>query len=167
MDFKKDFKKYISPFLFVFLLFVPRIQADDPPQYAGEQGEQIVPAIQAAAPWDEGWYTGADGYAKALKAYEKGDKSMAVYVKTAWCPYCRTFEKQVLSDPKVKAYMKDIIKVHLDPESGKRENSIAFQYGVMGFPSFYVHPPQPSGTVRLYTGVTPGQFIDLLKKVLT
>jgi len=55
--------------------------------------------------------------------------------------------------------------VNINPEASKRENGIAFQYGVTGFPSFYVHPPQPSGTVRLYTGVSPEEFITLFKQV--
>jgi thiol:disulfide interchange protein len=91
---------------------------------------------------------------------------MAVYINVTWCPYCRKFEKEVLSDPEVRKAMKDIIKVRVNPEDGQKENAIAFQYGVTGFPSFFVHPPQPSSTVRLYTGVAPAQFVGLLKKIL-
>jgi len=120
----------------------------------------------AGAPWETGWYDGADGYAKALAEYEKTNKPMAVYINVTWCPYCRKFEKDILSNEKVQAFMKDVIKVKLNPESGRREMAIAFQYGVMGYPSFYVHPPQPSGTVRLYTGISPQQFIELFQKVL-
>jgi len=116
--------------------------------------------------WTSGWYSGVDGYARALAEYEKTNRPMAVYVNVTWCPYCRSFEKNVLSAPLVRRFMRDVIKVNLDPEKGERENAIAFQYGVMGFPSFYVHPPQPSGTRRIPTGVSPEQFIEYFKKTL-
>ncbi|OQA55771.1 MAG: Thiol:disulfide interchange protein DsbD [Candidatus Omnitrophica bacterium ADurb.Bin277] len=116
--------------------------------------------------WMSGWYIGAEGYAKAIEEYERTDKAMAVYIDVKWCPYCRLFEKNVLSTPEVREFMNDMIRVRIDPETGTRENSIAFQYGVMGFPSFYVHPPQQGGAVRLYTGIPPGQFIELFKKAL-
>ena len=62
--------------------------------------------------------------------------------------------------------MKDMIKVRVNPEKSERANVIAFQYGVTGFPSFYVHAPKPGGAVRLYTGVTPQQFIEFFKKAI-
>lgn len=121
-----------------------------------------------AGKWDEGWYHGANGYAQALVEYEKTNKPMVVYFNVGWCPYCRIFENNILSHSKVQAFMQDkgILKVHLNPEDGKRENAIAFQYGVMGFPSFYVHLPQPRGTVRFMTGILPEQFVELFEKVL-
>ena len=57
------------------------------------------------------------------------------------------------------------IKVR-DPESGSRENAIAFQYGIRGFPSFFLHPPQPAGAVQFPTGVTPERFVEFFKQVL-
>lgn len=155
-----DLKKCSVFFLLSFLILVPGIVAGDPQPIASES------PVSAAGRWDDGWYSGAEGYAKAIQEYEQTNKPMAIYINVNWCPYCRKFEKEILSNPEVKASMKDVIKVHLNPESGRTENAITFQYGVTGFPSFYVHPPQPSGTVRLYTGVTPQQFVELFKKVL-
>lgn len=153
-----DLRKCVALFLTAVLSAGPVCFAGDP------QPSSAADALLGK--WSEGWYEGADGYEKAVEEYEKTNKPMAVYVNVKWCPYCRKFENEVLADPEVQAFMKDFIKVRLDPEKSDRENSIAFQYGVMGFPSFYVHPPQPSGTIRLFTGVSPQQFIELFKKVL-
>jgi hypothetical protein len=62
--------------------------------------------------------------------------------------------------------LKDKIKVNIDPESGSRENAIAFQYGIRGFPSFFLHPPQPGRPMQLSTGVSPEQFVGFFKQVL-
>lgn len=89
---------------------------------------------------------------------------MVVYMSVGWCPYCRKFEKEVLASPIVQKAMKDMIKVNINPESGNRENILAFQYGIRGFPSFFYHPPQPGGAVQLYTGVSPEQFVEFFKQ---
>lgn len=142
-------------------------QAAEVPPPAPSVTTPAVAVMKSAQPsWSDGWYLGAEGYAQALDEYEKTNKPMAVYVNVTWCPYCRKFEKEILSSPLVQDFLRDKIKVHIDPEKSKQENTLVFQYGVKGFPSFYVHPPQPSGTVRLFTGVTPEQFIETFKKVL-
>jgi thioredoxin-related protein len=126
----------------------------------------VVTPVVAAGQWFDGWYQGADGYAKAVEEYKRTNQSMVVYVSVGWCPYCRKFEKEVLSSPLVRDFLKDKIKVNINPESGQRENAIAAQYGVRGFPSFFLHPPQPARAVQLYTGVTPEDFIQFFKQAL-
>lgn len=153
-------KKGLVFLMAAFLFMGTGIQAQDPWQSEGGQ------VGSSKTNWFDGWYEGAEGYTLAVAEYEKTNKPMVVYVEVGWCPYCRKFEKEVLSDPRVAAFMKDMIKVRVDPEKSERANVIAFQYGVMGFPSFFVHPPQPGGTVRLYTGVSPLQFIDFFKQVI-
>ena len=121
---------------------------------------------QAKGQWSDSWYRGASGYDQAIEEYKRTNKPMVVYISVGWCPYCRRFEKEVLSSPLVQDMLKDKIKVNINPESGSRENAIAFQYGIRGFPSFFLHPPQPAGAVQLYTGVTPEKFIEFFKQVL-
>ena len=62
--------------------------------------------------------------------------------------------------------MKDMIKVTINPETGDRENAIAAKYGVQGFPSFFLHPPQPGRAVQLYTGVMPEEFMAQIQQAL-
>ena len=167
-------RKFIAAFLITFLILGQGCYAENI-QDATEKLDEATAAVSDAAVetpeepevnWSEGWYEGASGYEQALTEYERTNTPMAVYVNVSWCPYCRKFEKEVLSNPKVMDFMKDLIKVRINPETSKHENAITFQYGVTGFPSFYVHPPQPSGTIRLYTGVTPEQFIEFFQKAL-
>jgi len=122
--------------------------------------------VPATGQWSEGWYQGASGYEQAIEEYKRTNKPMVVYLTVGWCPYCRKFEKEVLSSPLVQGMLQDKIKVSINPESGSRENAIAFQYGIRGFPSFFLHPPQPARAVQLYTGVTPEKFVEFFKQVL-
>lgn len=126
----------------------------------------ILPFLfQKAEPskWSEGWYEGAEGYEKAFDEFEKTGKPMAVYMSVGWCPYCRTLEKEILSSPEVREFLKDKIKVNINPESGRAENVLAYRYNVSGFPSFFVHRPGTKKVARLYTGETPQQFIEQFK----
>ena len=116
--------------------------------------------------WYDSWYQGAAGYDQAAEEYEKTNQPMLVYVNVGWCPYCRRFEKNILSSPLVKDFLKDKIKVSINPEDGPRENRIAQRYGVRGYPSVFLHPPKPASAVQLYTGLTPEEFIESFQQFL-
>lgn len=144
-------------------------RAEDPQVSYPSSGPTVAApsaAGNATAKWSDGWYQGAEGYERAVSEYQQTHKAMVVYVSVTWCPYCRRFEKGVLSSPLVQNELRDKIKVMINPESGSRENALAFQYGVRGFPSFFLHPPRPAGAVQLYTGVTPEQFVEFFKQIL-
>ncbi len=130
----------------------------------GAVPSQLVTPAFAPKPgsskWSDGWYEGGGGYAAALDEYKRTDKPMAVYMSVTWCPYCRKFEKEVLSSPVVREFLKDRIKVNVNPEASQEENALAYQYHVTGFPSFYVRSPRSNNVVRLYTGGTPREFIE-------
>jgi thioredoxin-related protein len=138
-------KKFAAIFLLFFLMAGPGGYAQD---------------------WPEGWYRNADGYAMAVEDYQRTNKPMLVYMSVTWCPYCRRLEKGTLSSLEVREYLRDKIKVVIDPESGSRERAIASKYGVRGFPSLYLHPPQPRGAVKLYTQLPPDEFIAQLQQYL-
>lgn len=171
-------QKLMTLFLLSFLLMGPGCYAQDPkvtqvsrapvasPSASMPVATSVVmPAVVSpTGQWSDGWYQGAEGYNKAVEEYKRTNQSMVVYVSVGWCPYCRRFEKEVLSSPQVRDFLKDKIKVNLNPESGRLENGIARQYGVRGFPSFFFHPPQPGHAVQLYTGVTPEEFIEFFKQ---
>lgn len=120
----------------------------------------FVPTKSGSPRWSDGWYAGGEGYAVAFDEYRKTGKPMIVYFNASWCPYCRKFEKEILSSPVVRDFLKDKIMVNINPEASRKENSIAYQYRVTGFPSFYVHPPQSDRVMRLFTGGTPQEFIE-------
>jgi thioredoxin-related protein len=130
---------------------------------------EAVPASTATTftgPWSEGWYQGASGYDEAVTEFKRSNKPMVVYMTTAWCPYCRKFEKGVLSSPLVRDAMKDMIKVTINPETGIREDDLASQYRIRGFPSLFLHAPGSSTVMRLATGVDPETFVEFFKEAL-
>jgi thiol:disulfide interchange protein len=162
-----NFKKLTTLFLLSLLLTGPEGYAQDShPAQVPLQASVATPAAPPAMDlWSAGWYQGAIGYDHAAEEYKQTNKPMIVYISVGWCPYCRRFEKEVLSSPLVQNVMRDMIKVNINPESGSRENAIAFQYGARGFPSFFLHPPQPAGAVQFSTGVTPERFIEFFRQV--
>ena len=170
-------KRLITLFLLSFLSMGPGCYAQDSKATEVPNASTALTAtstpvvppvvVHIGGLWSDGWYLGAAGYDRAVEKYKQTNQSMVVYVNVAWCPYCRRFEKEVLSSPLVQDFLKDKIKVNINPESGALENRIASQYGVRGFPSFFLHPPQPARAVRLYTGVTPEDFIEFFKQALS
>lgn len=155
----------MAVFLFFFLMAGQGCYAQD-----AKTQEPVHPVSSSANPgqvrWSADWYQNADGYAKAVEEYERTNKPLFVYMSVTWCPYCRRFEKEVLSSPEVREFLRDKIKVMINPEFASRENVIARKYGVQGFPSLYLHPPHPGRAVQLYTGVTPEDFIEQVQQVL-
>ena len=167
-------KRIILLFALALLLTGPRGYAEDPDSNPSSTALAVSPVdpaggttpitAQSSGQWSDGWYRGASGYDKAVEAYKQTNKPMLVYMSVGWCPYCRQFEKGVLSSPAVRDFLKDKIKVFIDPESGKRENELAFQYGLRGFPSLFLHPPQPGQPLQCPTRVTPEEFISLFQQ---
>jgi len=159
-------KRIVFLFLLSSLLMGSWCYGEDSRGFYGPSSVLVPARAPTVGLWSEGWYQGASGYEQAIEEYKRTNKPMVVYMSVGWCPYCRKFEKEVLSSPLVRDMLKGKIKVNINPESGRRENAIAFQYGIRGFPSFFLHPPQPGSAVQLYTGVTPEQFIEFFKQVL-
>jgi thiol:disulfide interchange protein len=156
-------KKMIALFHLCFLILGPGCYAEDPGSFQAPS----VPA-KAASPavglWLDGWYQGASGFDEALEEYRRTNRPMLVYMTAAWCPYCRKFEKGVLASPEVRDFLKDKIKVAINPDDGPRENELAFQYGIRGFPSLFLHPPQPARALQFPTSVTPEEFVELFRQ---
>lgn len=171
-----NFQKLVTFFLLSFLLVGPGGYAQDnkATQAPGASATPPAASTTAASPavvhipgqWSDGWYQGAEGYAQAVQEYKKTQKPMVVYISVGWCPYCRKFEKGVLSSPLVMKFMRDKIKVNLNPESGPKENEIVMQYGIRGFPFLFLLPPPPGRAMQLYTSVTPEDFIEFFNEAL-
>ena len=118
-----------------------------------------------ASDWTGDWLKEANGYGRAMDAYVgSSDKAMAVYIYVGWCPYCRKFERDILASPQVMEFMKDKIKVRVNPEDGERENAIVDQYQIRGFPSFFIHSAKTRTIRQIPTNITPEQFIQIFQK---
>ncbi len=130
-----------------------------------EDGRTV--AYSDSGKWSDGWLRGENGYITATEEYDKTDKAMLVYMSTSWCPYCRSFEKKVLSNPEVHEFLRDKIKVLINPELTEGEATIAEHYRLRGIPAFYMHPPKSDRTLRIFTNVRPEEFLEQIKEELS
>jgi len=115
--------------------------------------------------WARDWEAGAGNYAKTFEKAASSGEPVAVYIYTDWCPFCRRFEKEVLSSQQVQAFMKNKKKVFINPEKGSEESDIAQKYGVRDYPAFFVHVPKAKVLGKLKTFVSPSEFIHSFNQV--
>ena len=90
-----------------------------------------------AAPEDR-WLYDSSGYARALELQRELNVPLVVYFYTDWCPYCQALDSDYLSATPVQRYLRAVVKVRINPEHGPAERGIANQYGVTGYPTFFV-----------------------------
>ncbi|HEX6285740.1 MAG TPA: thioredoxin family protein [Pyrinomonadaceae bacterium] len=94
--------------------------------------------VTPAAAQNQRWLHGSSGYAKALELQREMKIPLVVYFYTDWCPYCQTLDSDYLTAAPVQQYLKGVVKVRINPEHGPAEESIARQYGVTGYPAFFI-----------------------------
>jgi thiol:disulfide interchange protein len=118
------------------------------------------------------WHEGADGFITALDEAIQNGKPLAVYFYTDWCGYCRQLERELLFRPEVEEFLSEINIARINPEKGQQEQIIAQQYGVSGYPSFFVHPGRGQEATRLPGRVkrngrwemqTPDEFVATIQ----
>jgi thiol:disulfide interchange protein len=85
-----------------------------------------------------GWYENASGYQKALSEQQATGRPMLVYFYAGWCPHCKRFTAEILSSPKMQAYVKKYPHVRIAPDNGEAEKKLMSAFGAEGFPSFFV-----------------------------
>jgi thiol-disulfide isomerase/thioredoxin len=91
----------------------------------------------SAAPEDR-WLYDSAGYARALDLQRELNVPLVVYFYTDWCPFCQALDSDYLSASSVQQYLRGVVKVRINPEHGPSERGISNQYGVTGYPSFFV-----------------------------
>jgi thiol-disulfide isomerase/thioredoxin len=120
-------------------------------------------SVSAGVPEDR-WLYGSTGYQRALELQRELNVPLIVYFYTDWCPYCHELDNDYLSAAPVREYLRGVVKVRINPENGPAEREVAKQYGVRGYPSFFimrnvgsppldVHPFRKSGK-----NLTPAEF---------
>jgi thiol:disulfide interchange protein len=117
------------------------------------------------------WYQGAKGYEQAKAEAEAKNLPLAVYFYTDWCPHCRNFQSNLLDAASVDAYLGGIVKVRINPEKNGAE--LAKQYGISGYPTFFLQARAGDKPERLSPWMqdrqgsrlrTPGEFIAACKE---
>ncbi len=129
----------------------------------------LAPMARAA----EGWMTDPDkGVATA-----KGTKKLVLmdFTGSDWCGWCIKLNKEVFSQPEFQQYAKDnLVLVELDFPKGKpqsadekaRNEKLAQQYGVQGFPTIVVLNGEGKKVGELgYMKGGPKAFIEALEKL--
>ncbi len=111
-----------------------------------------------------GWYSGADGYDKALRIHRKEGKPMVLYFYTDWCPPCKDFKRDVLGSEVVQVFLSDAVKVYINPELGNHERGVATNYNVRYFPTVYVIPAGTDKAREVVRVWSPEVFMEDCKK---
>lgn len=96
---------------------------------------------------------------QALPLSAESHKPVLVELAAVWCPSCRAMDRQVLSDPAVRAKIEqDYHFVRLEYESEAGEAFMA-RHGVRGFPRFFVL--RPDGEIlRLVAATTDARAFE-------
>ena len=131
-----------------------------------------LPATASQLPGTS-WYEGAEGFEQAIREAQREEKPIFVYFRTDWCPYCRQFEDELLDTEEVELFLRKVVRVTVNPESGPGEMQIASSYGVQGYPAMFVHPAT-LGQARVVQRVlvqdgqprlmTPVEFVQTLSR---
>ena len=100
----------------------------------------------AAAVTTDAWYTNPADYEQVQQAAAAQGKSFILFFYVDWCGYCKRLKKIFLQHPEVKKSLAKYLRVKINPNKGKREQALARQYGVTGYPTFLVVRPNKSRT---------------------
>jgi thiol:disulfide interchange protein len=119
------------------------------------------------------WLEDAPGMAEAARLYQEAARPVFVYFYTDWCPYCRQFERELLSAEPVEDYFDGIVTVRINAEKGPAEAEISRRYGVRGFPALFMLSSESGRWLEVERMVLedgrprlkePGAFVDTLKQ---
>jgi thiol-disulfide isomerase/thioredoxin len=114
--------------------------AVSPGANAGVNQPPVQPAVYPSYV-PQSWLEGADGYSKADSLHKSSNAAVLVYVYTDWCPYCKTFDREILRSPEVGEFLKSIVRVKINPEAGPDSSALAERLGISGYPFVFVVPP--------------------------
>ena len=130
----------------------------------------LQPAAAGAA-LDDQWLYNASGYNRAVELQRELKVPLIVYFYTDWCPYCHELDASYLPTPVVQDYLRGVVKVRINPESGPAEREIADRFNVTGYPRFYVirNPSAIPKNLQPFrrggNNLTPEQFIMACQQV--
>jgi thiol-disulfide isomerase/thioredoxin len=121
---------------------------------------RAVPSLPTF-PWSEG----ARGFRSASNEQRASGSPMLLYFRTDWCPYCKEFDREVLSDSGVSTAIAPAVKVRINPEDGDDERALAKKFGVTGYPRLVLVARDGAAPVRLPT--KPETFAESVRGQLT
>lgn len=84
------------------------------------------------------WFTGYDGYKKALNVSRASNAPILIYFKADWCRYCKKLERELLETRIGKEALKDVVKVRIKPEDNSANDEFYRKLGGRGYPTILV-----------------------------
>ena len=115
------------------------------------------------------WHEGLDGYVKSVRLQKENSKPIAAFFYTNWCPNCKRLREDILSTPEFKQFAEEnLIVVKINPESGPMENQLAEEFGVFGYPSFFIINAnnQKTKTIRRTSRIPVKKFIQQINNAI-
>jgi len=112
------------------------------------------------------WKNDFDGYIKTTSMQMASTKPVAIFFYTDWCVNCKKLREEILAAPMVKEFVSEnFLAVKINPENGKLENQLSKEFGVIGYPSFFVSTNDGKNTIRIKktSNISPEEFINQLK----
>ncbi|MBL6988790.1 MAG: thioredoxin family protein [Bacteriovoracaceae bacterium] len=123
--------------------------------------------IFAKVPTGIDWYQGT--VESAFKEAKKTKRPLFLYWGAIWCPPCNQIKKTIFSTKPFKKMVKKFIPVYLDGDE-KRAQIWSDKLGTRGYPTMLVLSPLGKEIMRLPTGVSVSEYVNLmdltLKKML-
>jgi thioredoxin-like negative regulator of GroEL len=88
------------------------------------------------------WLTGARGYEDARRRQESQGAPIVLYFFTEWCPHCRRVDRDLFASSEAERYFsRAVLRVRVNPETDEGGRRLADEFGVSGYPSFFVVLP--------------------------
>jgi thiol-disulfide isomerase/thioredoxin len=102
--------------------------------------EAAADAPARRAPTFTGWREGPMDYRRAMDARGTTSGPMALLFYVDWCGYCRHMNDEILASSEARGYFNGIPAVKINPDDGAEHKKIAEEWGVSGYPAFFILP---------------------------
>jgi len=112
-----------------------------------------------------GWEQDISGYIKVSRQQAETNKPIALFFYTDWCSSCKELRENILATAEVKSYFEGVHPVKINPENGVMENKLAEDFGVVGYPSFYLVQAETGAIeqIRKTYKITPDEFVQQIR----
>ncbi|HEX5965879.1 MAG TPA: thioredoxin fold domain-containing protein [Pyrinomonadaceae bacterium] len=129
-------------------------------------------STSAYAKVPEGWLSSAANFEKALQRHRELNVPLVVYFYVDWCPYCKALENEYFPAAPMKEYLRDVVKIQINPELSRADYELGQRFGIEGYPAFFVispnsFPVQLSPFRREGRSLTPAEFAQRCRDVTT